>query len=171
MRRADIRIGQEYAVRVNPEQVVITWPVDPDDDLWGPNHYARRLLSHVHDRAPGFRAEVVAIERTDGAKRARSVVRVELTASIPRVHFSREDHLDGTYTDWKGITCDEDGDVILDDRRFEAVIELSQVETPWAQARAEWLARGDERARLRLAAQLERPDIIERWLTDDEPDV
>ena len=36
MRAADIRIGEEYAVRVNPEQVVVTWPVDEDDDMWGP---------------------------------------------------------------------------------------------------------------------------------------
>lgn len=133
MRTAEIEVGGEYEVTVNPRQVQDIGG-DPDGIFDHPEFIARVLIGDI-DREDhslrGVKGKVLGIEE---GEHGRKLVRVECVARQTIHKEYVEDNPDGTKTEWSGLVVDEDGDPVERDVSFEALIAPMQVKRVWVDA-------------------------------------
>src|SRR5262245_3060513 len=113
---AEIRVGEEYAVRLNYRRLAVE-----GIEIIGGVPYASR----------GYRARVVAIEKNEAG---RTLVRVRLTAHVLRTKEAREENPDGTWAIWRGIVVDDQDDPVGDETTFELLVQSSQLVCEWTEA-------------------------------------
>lgn len=114
MKLAEIRIGGDYAVRMDYRRLVIE----------------HEVIGHVPFASGGYRATVLGFEKQGG----RTLVRVELTARVFRVKEAKEENPDGTWTIWHGHVVDDQENPIEDEVTFELLVQSSQVASEWTEA-------------------------------------
>jgi hypothetical protein len=113
---ADIRVGEEYAVRLSYRRLAIE---------------GLEIIGGVPYASGGYRARAVAIEKSAAG---RSLVRVELTARVLRTKEAREESPDGTWTIWQGIVVDDHDVPVDDETSFELLVQSSQIVCEWTDA-------------------------------------
>jgi hypothetical protein len=111
---AAIRVGEDYAVRIDYRRLIIEYDV----------------LGSVPYASVGYRATALGFEKRGG----RTLVRVELTAQVLRVKEAREANPDGTWTIWHGHVVDDHDIPIEDEVTYDLLVESSQVACEWTEA-------------------------------------
>ena len=115
MKLAEIRVGEEYAVRLDWRRLILEGlPVNG-----------------LQFASGTYRGTAASFETNEAG---RTLVRVEFTAHVFRRKEAREANPDGTWTLWEGYVVDAEDRRVQDEVTFDVLVQSSQVVSEWTEA-------------------------------------